>query len=121
MGKIMIRIVNVPDADSPSSEAVPALHFNYAVTCGFDRKAVMGKDIRTFMNPPSTEAAGISPRASVAVIGSDRKRECMLAQINMAVGFKQLHEFRYNPHCLITPVIIPKPDPDVVFICAIRQ
>lgn len=45
----------------------------------------------------------------------------MLAQINMAVSFKQLHEFRYDPDCLITSVIIPKPDTDVVLICAIRQ
>ncbi len=75
VSEVVIRVIDIPDADSPAAETVPALHFNNTVAGRSDGEPVMSEQIRSFVNPAPAETPCGAPCACGSCNPSSREAE----------------------------------------------
>ena len=61
MGKVMIRVMVIANADAPSAIIIPSHHFDDAIGSGDDRYTVACKNIRSFMDSDVRPIRGLYP------------------------------------------------------------
>lgn len=116
----MIRIVQITDADAPAAVLVPPFQFNDPVTSRAYRNAVIGKNIRPFVDAAPAPAAPVAPCAPVAVIVSGRDRERLVCQLNGAECLVNLRLFRNQLHGFIPFVIMPQRNFKAVVVVCVK-
>src|SRR4029453_14450135 len=84
---IVVKIVQVANADSPASIRIPAFYFNDAIEGTPDREPMAGENICALMCSSAAPASTCSPSAVVGIISAHRHGKGVLEQVQLAKRF----------------------------------